>query len=299
MAALVSVEAAVFRPDFLEAMVRSVLEQTFPDFEVNLMVDGGGGRVEAVLDRFSGDRRLHVHTQPNAGTAVALRNLAGKSDSRYMTRIDEDDCMAPGAIETMVARAEGSPGFALVRSAMSFVTDDDRRSGFVYTPQRRSQVRGMTDNLFDVSQLYLFPRELYERVGGWVGDPGHDNTGEDSDLFARLEEVGPFLTVDEILYEKRIHDRNLARTLSRDRTRSDHIRWLVGRVIERRRLDLEYLGPKPVRTESPFPFLDLAYRTGDGEEITLRTIYPTPSKTRWRREVERLERKRKGWWLFK
>ncbi len=178
---------------------------------------------------------------------------------------------------------------------MRFIADDGRLSGFRYGPQRRARVHGMTDNIFDVSQLYLFPRDLYERVGGWVGDPGHGQTGSDADLFARLEELGPFVTADDALYEKRIHARNLARTLGRDRSRPDHISWLVGRTIERRRLGLEYLGARPVRTRSPFPFLDLSYRTGEDEVVKLRTIYPAPTKTRWREELRRMELREKLW----
>jgi len=291
MASLISVEAAVFRSDFLDEMVRSVLGQDFGDFELNIMVDGAGPEVENILERHSGDGRLHVYTQANSGTGIALRNLAARTDSHYMAVIDDDDRFLPGALARMADLAEAGPGFALVRSGMRFIADDGRPSGFCYRPQHRARVQGMTDNIFDVSQLYLFRRDLYEQVGGWVGDPAHGHTGADADLFARIEEIGPFVMVNDLLYEKRIHAGNLARSLSRDRTRPDHISWLVGRAIERRRLGLAYLGARPVRTRSPFPFLDLSYRTGEGDVLRLRTIYPAPSKTRWREELQRMKRK--------
>ena len=299
MAALISVEAAVFRPDFLDEMVRSALGQDFGDFELNIMIDGAGAEVENILDRYSGDGRLHVFIQANSGTGIALRNLAARTDSRYMAVLDDDDRLLPGALAAMAGLAEAKAGFSLVRSGMRFITDDGRPSRFRYRPRSRARVLGMTDNIFDVSQLYLFPRDLYDKVGGWVGDPGHGQTGADADLFARFEEQGPFVTAGDALYEKRIHTRNLARSLGRDRSRPDHISWLVGRMIERRRLGLEYLGALPVRTRSPFPFLDLSYRTGEGEVVKLRTIYPAPTKTRWREELRRMERREKRWRPFR
>lgn len=112
MAALISVEAAVFRPDFLDEMVLSALGQDFGDFELNVMVDGAGAKVCNILDRYSGDGRLRIYNQANSGTGIALRNLAEMTDSRYITVLDDDDRLLPGALTAMAGLAEANPGFS-------------------------------------------------------------------------------------------------------------------------------------------------------------------------------------------
>jgi glycosyltransferase involved in cell wall biosynthesis len=107
-----SLGAAVVQPTFtvcivvrdravlLVNAVRSVLANTFEDFELVVVDDGSQTPVTTVLAeaKLAGDRRVRVVTQPPTGIAEA-RNLGLRTATgRYLTVLDSDDELTPDAL---------------------------------------------------------------------------------------------------------------------------------------------------------------------------------------------------------
>lgn len=282
MGALVSIETPVYNARYLADLIRSVLAQTFDDWNLNIMVDGDGGpALGRVVDRYGDHPRIHVFRQERQGTVEARRNLTTQTDSAYITTIDEDDMIMPGAVAALVERARTFPGAALVRTGMRYVGGKGVPTALTFTPPQRRFARGMTEDLFNVSQLYLFSRENYERVGGWEGDPAI-RFGADSDLFAKLEEVGPFEIIREPLYLKRLHKHNLSWEVIGTDAGPGHVRWMADRMIARRGLDMEMVGFRRGRAGG-FHQLSIDYRTRGGEILTLEGPVPLPIRADWER----------------
>ena len=88
-----SVVCPVFKPDFLAEMVRSVCEQTWPHWELRLIVDGPPAaeleRILAVLGTID-DRRVTWSRQDNRGTGPTRRRLAQESRGDFVVSIDDD-----------------------------------------------------------------------------------------------------------------------------------------------------------------------------------------------------------------
>lgn len=91
---------------YLDRCIRSILCQTFEDFDLILVDDGSPDRCGAICDVYvTADQRVHVIHQENGGLSAA-RNAGidwsfGASDSEFLTFIDSDDYVKPTMLETL------------------------------------------------------------------------------------------------------------------------------------------------------------------------------------------------------
>lgn len=91
---------------YLDQCVKSILCQTFEDFDLILVDDGSPDRCGAICDAYATvDKRVHVIHQQNGGVSAA-RNAGidwafEHSDSKYLTFIDSDDYVKPTMLETL------------------------------------------------------------------------------------------------------------------------------------------------------------------------------------------------------
>lgn len=102
-APLVSVIIPAYNVEaYVEASVRSVLDQTLSDIEVIVVDDGSRDRTGEILDRMADDDgRLTVLHVQNGG-APAARNLAiDRARGRYLVFVDADDECAPTMLERL------------------------------------------------------------------------------------------------------------------------------------------------------------------------------------------------------
>ena len=127
---LVSVVVPVYNgAEFIEEALRSVLAQTYPNWECvvidNRSTDGTADVVEAVV---AGDPRFrlvraaeHVGIYGNHNRALA----AASPTARYVKVLHSDDWLEPRCLERMVAVAERHPGVGVVGAWRMFGDDRD------------------------------------------------------------------------------------------------------------------------------------------------------------------------------
>jgi glycosyltransferase involved in cell wall biosynthesis len=109
--------------------VRSILGQTFRDFELIAINDGSfKDDTRTVLDslaRDSADPRLRVvHLDKNVGLAAALNLGIGLAQGRYIFRQDHDDISFPTRLEKQIAFLERNPNCALLGTAAEIWVGD-------------------------------------------------------------------------------------------------------------------------------------------------------------------------------
>jgi glycosyltransferase involved in cell wall biosynthesis len=100
------------RPVFLRRALGSVFSQTFSDFVVVVVNDGGEAPpvdelVEEYADRADGRIRV-VHHAHSKGRWAAMNAAISVSDSTYLTIHDDDDVWAPTFLDRTVAHLEHS-----------------------------------------------------------------------------------------------------------------------------------------------------------------------------------------------
>ena len=110
MAAKVSIAVGVYNGErYLAELLDSILAQTCADWECVLVNDGSTDGSEAILRGFAAkDARFRILTQSNAGVGAA-RNAAMKAGtSPYVMFADQDDRLAPNAVERALEAIEAS-----------------------------------------------------------------------------------------------------------------------------------------------------------------------------------------------
>ncbi|MDM4762309.1 CDP-glycerol glycerophosphotransferase family protein [Galbitalea sp. SE-J8] len=105
---------------YIEEAVRSVLDQSHRRLEVIVVDDSSTDGTPAILKRLAKeDRRLRVYRRPNGGVNRARNYGLHRAKGQYLTFLDSDDVLLPGAYAEMVA--------SLKRSGSDFVVGSYER----------------------------------------------------------------------------------------------------------------------------------------------------------------------------
>ena len=100
----ISIVVPVYKAEkFLHRCVRSILEQTFEDFELILVNDGSPDASGVICDEFANaDSRVRVFHIANSGAnrARAL-GVAKSAQCEYVTFVDSDDSLPPTALQEL------------------------------------------------------------------------------------------------------------------------------------------------------------------------------------------------------
>ena len=214
----VSVCIPVYRGEqFLAETIRSVLDQTYRDFEL-VVLDNATPDDSGRIARSFGDHRIRVETnlttlpqQENWREAVRLCRAP------LIKLVCADDLLHPRCLEYQVGPMEADPGLAVVAARRHMIDERSR----VLVPRRgltgltgvrssvevaRHVVRSGANPIGEPGGV-LFRRAHYFAVGGWR--PDHRFV-MDLDLWVRLLQHGEFLGLPETLAAFRIGQDSLS-----------------------------------------------------------------------------------------
>lgn len=184
-----SVVIAVFNKEkFIADTLKSVLSQTFTDFEVVILNDGSTDNSEAEILKFT-DPRIRYFSKENKG-ASAARNFAIKhANSEYIALMDADDYWYPFYLEEQNRLLNDFPKESVFATAT-----ETKRNGKTFTNSYSIKTIGKDSilvNYFEASQLdsvllsisTVLKKEVFENVG-WYDTK--IKSGEDTDLYVRI-----------------------------------------------------------------------------------------------------------------
>lgn len=126
---------------FIGATMRSLLAQTFADFEAIVVNDGSDDNTLAVLEKFKADKRIAVYTIPRQGTYAAADNFAlRRARGEYIAFLDSDDVWAQRKLERCRAHIEAT-GARFVFSNGYLIDPQGRRIGRLLSPRMRRRLQ--------------------------------------------------------------------------------------------------------------------------------------------------------------
>ena len=113
----VSVIIPVYKvEEYLADCVKSVLNQTFQDYEVILVDDGSPDSCPQLCDEWAEkDSRISVIHQENGGLSAARNTGVKAANGVYLFFLDSDDELTPDALEVMFNHVEAHPKVDLVQ----------------------------------------------------------------------------------------------------------------------------------------------------------------------------------------
>jgi glycosyltransferase involved in cell wall biosynthesis len=191
---------------WLDDSVRSVLAQSFTDFELVILDDAStDGSLECAESWQRRDPRVRVVRSREPLGLVGSSNAAvAAARGELVARMDADDVCHPDRLARQVAVCRASADTALVGTLWEGIDEDGR---LVRPIDRWRLVRRSVFVPFPHGSV-LVRRALLERVGGYR--PGCEYW-EDLDLYLRLARAGKLLVIPEALYRYRFHVGNVRR----------------------------------------------------------------------------------------
>jgi glycosyltransferase involved in cell wall biosynthesis len=194
---LVSVVLPTFnRAHLIEAAVRNVLAQDYPNLELIVVNDGSRDATAELLGRLErelADPRLRVIAKENGGLPRALNSGFEEARGEYLTWTSDDNAYRPGAISAMVRELELHPEASLVFADWQLIGADGKRGKVMQTgPVEELAWRNI------VGACFLYRAEAAREVGAY--DPGVE-LAEDYDYWLRLARVGKLVRLPRVLYD--------------------------------------------------------------------------------------------------
>ena len=195
------------RPDDLELALNSLATQTFHDFEI-VVVNDGGRSVEEILAPYRGEMSLtHVANVTSHGRAEATNDGVRAARGRFVSFLDDDDVVYPFHLESLVEAAEGGAPDGFVYSHYSRVLVDGRGRDAIVIGKARVPIWPFNRCELLVTNrpaihTWLLPRALFESHGGF------DDTFQilhDWDFLLRVTEHSTLVSVPEETCEYRFY----------------------------------------------------------------------------------------------
>ncbi len=202
--ALISVIIPAFNPGrFLEIAVRSVLAQTFEDWEIVIMDDGS---TEALLPFGEWDARIRVLRQENKGQSVARNAAITQSSGEFVAFLDADDEWLPQKLARQLEVMQSDPKLGLCHTQFEMVDGENRRINHGYGGLMNTYLWLLDGCGVGVSSV-MVRRTVLQDVGGFdaLAAPC-----DDYEMWLRIARFFPIAGIDEILMLYRIHGTNMS-----------------------------------------------------------------------------------------
>jgi glycosyltransferase involved in cell wall biosynthesis len=143
--------------------VRSVLNQTYTNWELLLIDDGSTDRAGCALDDLADSRILRRNHRENRGQTARLNEVTRCARGRFIARMDADDIMHPDRIRQQVEQLLNHPSVDLVSTACIVIDRNNRIVGLRRPPATPMRMRDFLKSSHLVHPSVMATREFFVR----------------------------------------------------------------------------------------------------------------------------------------
>lgn len=197
---LVSIILPVYNgASYVKEAVKSILQQSFTDFELVVIDDASTDATGQMLTSFSDSRLQIVKNKTNVGTYVSRNKGMKLSSGRYIAVMDADDYACPERLQLQFDYMESHPEILACGSQFYFMgTQVGIKKPLDY---QSIQLALLKDNCFLHPSLFI-RRETLMEIGGYREDYRYSL---DYDLVCRLALNGKLVNLKDVLMKYRWH----------------------------------------------------------------------------------------------
>jgi glycosyltransferase involved in cell wall biosynthesis len=216
---------------FIGEAISSVLAQEEVDFELIVVDDGSNDGSADVVASFDDPRIKYIRNDTNSGIAYCHNLAVERSCSSFISHVDSDDLVLPGALQKMLRAMRRSPRIGQAHCNYFFIDEDGGRIDMQLSSVRTPQMDYKREILVCggiINHLRTYRMDALRDVGGF------DETLKfsiDTEIALRIADKHEIMLVPEYLYCRRIHSRN-----SSDGLRLKELRYWYQRYRFTRRL---------------------------------------------------------------
>lgn len=192
---------------YIATAVKSILKQTFSDFELIIIDDGSTDGTQLIINK-NKDKRTKIFTNKNSrGVAGALNQALKLTKGTYIARMDADDISDPQRFEEQIKFLERNHQYAGVGSWIQTINADGKSLKVVRYPSdcRFIKKRMLVVNFFAHPAMML-RKKVIDEIGGYDEKL---NGAEDYDLFIRICAVYQMTNIPQVLLSHRLSGRQV------------------------------------------------------------------------------------------
>jgi glycosyltransferase involved in cell wall biosynthesis len=172
---------------FIEATLKSVLNQSFIDFEILIIDDGSTDNSAPIIKGFD-DARIRYFYKENSGVSSARNDGIEKAQSNYISFIDADDYWYPDFLEEMFKTIQNYPQEKVFSAAIEIETSK-KVIPASYSIVKTSDYEIV--NYFTASSketvictsCAVFHKNIFEEIGTFDIEV---KSGQDTDMWIRI-----------------------------------------------------------------------------------------------------------------
>jgi glycosyltransferase involved in cell wall biosynthesis len=193
------------RFDLLCQTIRSVLNQTYDNYEIIVVDDGSMDQTLTIPHIFSRVRLIPIN---HSGLPAVARNVGIKeSDSEFIAFLDSDDLWFPGKLTAQLQCFHENPDAVLICTNATLVNEEATNHTSVpenifqntYFPHKLSQKGNLLGELikdnFIISSTTILKRNIIQKTGLFDENP-LKRAVEDYDLWLKVAALGEMIYLD-------------------------------------------------------------------------------------------------------
>lgn len=217
---MISVVVPVYNAENnIENCIKSILKQTYQDYELILINDGStDGSLKICQKYVQKDKRVRIISQTNRGVSetrnVGIRNAKGE----YIQFIDSDDEITADMLELMVAEMQNSDVDIVICGYNEILT----RQTNTVIPDKKGimDIRELNDNYPNIFERFLLNavwNKLYKK--NKIKNFFVQNLSMGEDLIFNLEymkQISTISFIDKPLYQYYVYENSLTRKFRED-----------------------------------------------------------------------------------
>jgi glycosyltransferase involved in cell wall biosynthesis len=182
-----------------ERSMKSILAQTFDDFEFIICDDGSNDKTPDILKKLqNSDSRIRlIRNEKNLGLAASLNRCIRISSGEYIARHDCDDLSAPDRLEKQVAYLDSNPDVSVLGTFV-YLFNEKGIWGKARFPKKINKRDFLFSSPHQHGSVMLRKKALLEAGGYRVSK--ETRRCEDYDLFMRMHVFSGSANLEEYLY---------------------------------------------------------------------------------------------------
>lgn len=197
---------------YVEAAVRSILDQTVRDLECIVVDDGSNAPTLDILRRLAAsDARMRLVENAHLGQIGTLNYALSLCRGAFVGRLDHDDIALPDRLARQLTYLESHPDVAAVGGELEFVDADGNSIAQKRAdPLKRLRYQPLA---FPPKQVFLSGSTVLARKTAWDRTGGFRTefaAAEDRDICWLLAAQGPVVRLPASVVRYRVHASNMS-----------------------------------------------------------------------------------------
>ncbi|ULL17000.1 glycosyltransferase [Paenibacillus sp. H1-7] len=212
---LISVVMAVYNGEkYVEEAVRSVLNQTYPHFELIIVDDGSTDRTWEILEAIDDPKVKIIHQDKNHGAASCLNLGIEHAKGDWIAIHDADDISEPNRLEEQALYLQTHPGRIGVSSLIAgrigneIVVHNEEVHYYNLILDHGQIINTRLFSCYLCHGTVVFSKKAFYAVGRY--NPKY-KISYDYDLWLRLFQISPIEKIPKVLYHYRLREDSLGK----------------------------------------------------------------------------------------